>query len=126
MQIAALDLIIIVAYLLLIASVGFFSKKKVNDPNDYFVAGRSLPTFVLMATICASVVGGSALIGKGGYAYTGGVVCIAIGLPYMVGMFIFSAFSGKIAGIGVVLNGVFCVAVSLLTYKKYPSKTVTL
>ena len=67
MQIAALDLIIIVAYLLLIASVGFFSKKKVNDPNDYFVAGRSLPTFVLMATICASVVGGSALL----HAYRG-------------------------------------------------------
>ena len=100
MQVSGWDLIIIFAYLLCIAAVGFFSKKKVSNPDDYFVAGRSLPTFVLMATICASVVGGSALIGKGGYAYTGGVVCIAIGLPYMVGMFIFSAFSGKISGIG--------------------------
>ena len=100
MQISGWDLVIIFVYLAFIAAVGFFFKKKVNDPNDYFVAGRSLPTFVLMATICASVVGGSALIGKGGYAYTGGVVCIAIGLPYMVGMFVFSAFSGRISSIG--------------------------
>lgn len=100
MQVSGLDLFIIIAYMLLIAAIGFFSKKKVNNPHDYFVAGRTLPSFVLIATICASVVGGSALIGKGGYAYTGGVVCIAIGLPYMAGMFIFSAFSGKISVIG--------------------------
>lgn len=100
MQVAGLDLIIIIAYMALIAAVGIVSQKKVKNSGDYYVAGRSLPTFVLIATICASVIGGSALIGKGGYAYTGGVVCIAIGLPYMVGMFIFSAFSGKISGVG--------------------------
>ncbi len=100
MQVSGFDLIIIFSYLIFIAAVGFFSKKKVNDTHDYFVAGRSLPTFMLIATICASVIGGSALIGKGGYAYTGGVVCIAIGLPYMAGMFIFSAFSGRISGLG--------------------------
>ena len=38
--------------------------------------------------------GGSALIGRGGYAYNGGMVAIAIALPYMVGMFIFSFFIG--------------------------------
>jgi len=100
MQIAVTDLIIILVYMFMIAVVGIMSQKKVKNTKDYYVAGRSLPTFVLIATICASVIGGSALIGKGGYAYTGGVVCIAIGLPYMVGMFIFSAFSGKISGIG--------------------------
>jgi len=100
MQVSGWDLILIIVYLLAIAAVGIFSRRKVGSPDDYFVAGRSLPSFVLVATICASVVGGSALIGKGGYAYTGGVVCIAIGLPYMVGMFIFSAFSGKISRIG--------------------------
>ena len=53
-----------------------------------------------MATVCASIIGGSALIGRGGYAYTGGMVSIAIALPYMVGMFIFSCFTGRIADIG--------------------------
>ncbi len=100
MQVSGWDLAIIIVYMGIIAAVGILSQKKVKDTKDYYVAGRSLPAFVLLATICASVIGGSALIGKGGYAYTGGVVCIAIGLPYMVGMFIFSAFSGKISHIG--------------------------
>ena len=100
MQVSGLDLVIIIAYMVFIAAIGILSQKKVKNTNDFYIAGRSLPTFVLVATICASVVGGSALIGKGGYAYKGGVVCIAIGLPYMIGMFIFSAFSGKISSVG--------------------------
>lgn len=100
MQVSIVDIIIILVYLAFIAVVGLVSQKKVKNTKDYYVAGRSLPTFMLIATICASVVGGSALMGKGGYAYSGGVVCIAIGLPYMIGMFIFSAFSGKISAVG--------------------------
>ena len=100
MQITGWDLAIILAYMVMIAAVGILSQRKVKNTKDYYVAGRSLPTFALMATICASVIGGSALIGKGGYAYNGGVICIAIGLPYMIGMFIFSAFSGKISHVG--------------------------
>jgi len=100
MQVSIIDIVIILAYMALIAVVGIISQRKVKNTKDYYVAGRSLPTFMLICTICASVVGGSALIGKGGYAYSGGVVCIAIGLPYMIGMFIFSAFSGKISVVG--------------------------
>lgn len=100
MQVSICDITIILAYLVIIAIIGILSQKRVKTTKDYYVAGRSLPTFVLISTICASVIGGSALIGKGGYAYTGGVVCIAIGLPYMIGMFIFSAFSGKISHVG--------------------------
>lgn len=100
MQITGWDLSIILAYMVMIAAVGILSQRKVKNTKDYYVAGRSLPTFALVATICASVIGGSALIGKGGYAYNGGVICIAIGLPYMIGMFIFSAFSGKISHVG--------------------------
>lgn len=100
MQISGWDLAIILAYMVMIAAVGILSQRKVKNTKDYYVAGRSLPTFALVATICASVIGGSALIGKGGYAYNGGVICIAIGLPYMIGMFIFSAFSGKISHVG--------------------------
>jgi len=100
MQITGWDLAIILAYMVMIAAVGILSQRKVKNTKDYYVAGRSLPTFALVATICASVIGGSALIGKGGYAYNGGVICIAIGLPYMIGMFIFSAFSGKISHVG--------------------------
>ncbi|MBR3866307.1 MAG: sodium:solute symporter family protein, partial [Butyricicoccus sp.] len=40
----------------------------------------------------------------GGYAYNGGMVAIAIALPYMIGMFIFSFFTGHISDIGIKYN----------------------
>lgn len=92
--------IIIFAYLIGMLFIGFYFTKNVKTSGDFFVAGRSLGPVVLMATVCASIIGGSALIGCGGYAYNGGTVAIAIALPYMVGMFIFSFFTGHIADIG--------------------------
>lgn len=95
-----LDILIIFAYLLGMLFIGFYFTKSVKTAGDFFVAGRSLGPVVLMATVCASIIGGSALIGRGGYAYNGGMVAIAIALPYMVGMFIFSCFTGRIADLG--------------------------
>lgn len=99
-RVTILDFVVIGIYLVFLAWIGIKGTKKVGNVSDYFVANRSLGSFFLLATVCASVIGGSALLGKGGYAYTGGMVCVAIGLPYMIGMFIFSAFSGKITQMG--------------------------
>ena len=99
-HVTTLDIIIIFAYLLGMLWIGFYFTKRIKTSGDFFVAGRSLGPVVLMATVCASIVGGSALIGRGGYAYTGGMLAVAIALPYMVGMFIFSFFTGHIADIG--------------------------
>jgi len=99
-HVTMLDILIIFAYLLGMLFIGFYFTKRVKTSGDFFVAGRSLGPVVLMATVCASIIGGSALIGRGGYAYSGGMVAIAIALPYMVGMFIFSFFTGRIADVG--------------------------
>ena len=99
-HVTTLDIIIIFAYLLGMLWIGFYFTKRIKTSGDFFVAGRSLGPVVLMATVCASIVGSSALIGRGGYAYTGGMLAVAIALPYMVGMFIFSFFTGHIADIG--------------------------
>ena len=99
-HVTLLDIIIIFAYLIGMLFIGFYFTKQVKTSGDFFVAGRSLGPVVLMATVCASIIGGSALIGRGGYAYTGGMLAIAIALPYMVGMFIFSFFTGRIADVG--------------------------
>ena len=103
-HVTLLDIIIIFAYLLGMLWVGFYFTKDVKTSGDFFVAGRTLGPVVLMATVCASIIGGSALIGRGGYAYNGGMVAIAIALPYMVGMFIFSFFTGRISDIGLKYN----------------------
>lgn len=99
-QVTLIDILIIFAYLLFMLFIGFYFQKRIKNPDDFFLAGRSLGPLAIMATVCASIIGGSAMIGKGGYAYTSGMVSVAIGLPYMIGMFIFSGFSGRIADIG--------------------------
>ena len=99
-HVTLLDIVIIFAYLLGMLGIGIIFTKKVKTSGDFFVAGRTLGPVVLMATVCASIIGGSALIGRGGYAYNGGMVAIAIALPYMIGMFIFSFFTGHISDIG--------------------------
>lgn len=99
-HVTALDIVIIFAYLLAMLGIGFYFMRRVKTSKDYYVAGRTLGPFVLMATVCASIIGGGALIGKGGYAYTGGMLSVAIAAPYMVGMFFFSSFSGRISDVG--------------------------
>lgn len=99
-HITLLDIIIVFAYLLFTLFIGFYFTKKIKNSSDFFIASRSLGPVVLMATVCASIIGGSALIGRGNYAYSSGVVSIAIALPYMVGMFVFSGFTGRISKIG--------------------------
>ena len=99
-HVTLLDIIIIFAYLIAMLFIGFYFMRKVKSSNDFYVAGRTLGPFVILCTVCASIIGGSALIGRGGYAYSGGMLAIAIALPYMVGMFIFSGFCGRISKIG--------------------------
>ena len=80
-HVTTLDIMIIFMYLLGMLGIGIYFTRRIKTSGDFFVAGRSLGPVVLMATVCASIVGGSALIGRGGYAYTGGMQAIAIELP---------------------------------------------
>lgn len=99
-HITTLDLAVIFVYLAAMLGIGLWFIRRIKGTSDFYVAGRSLGTVVLMATVCATIIGGSALIGRGGYAYKGGVVSIAIALPYMIGMFAFTGFTGRISDIG--------------------------
>ncbi|MGO5021670.1 sodium:solute symporter family protein [Lawsonibacter sp. LCP25S3_G6] len=98
------DLIIIGAYLLSMVLVGVYSVKRIKNAGDYYVAGRSFGPFVLMATVCATIIGGSGLMGRAGVAYSDGFKAILTAVPYLLGMFIFSGLAGKISDIGMTYN----------------------
>lgn len=53
-----------------------------------------------MATVCATIIGGSGLMGRAGVAYSSGFKAIMTALPYLLGMFIFSGFAGRISAVG--------------------------
>ena len=56
-----LDLGIITAYLVIMVLVGVYSVRRIQNTKDYYVAGRSFGPMVLMATVCATIIGGSGL-----------------------------------------------------------------
>lgn len=99
-QISTLDMVIVAAYLIAMVLIGVFLALRVRNTDDFYVAGRSLGPFVLMATVCATTLGGSAMLGRAGIAYTEGFKCVMTAIPYMIGMFAFSAYAGRIQQVG--------------------------
>lgn len=99
-----IDLLIVGAYLLTMVGVGVYSIKRIKGAGDYFVAGHSFGPLVLMATVCATIIGGSGLMGRAGVAYSSGFKAIMTAVPYLLGMFIFSGISGRISQIGIQYN----------------------
>jgi SSS family solute:Na+ symporter len=103
-SLAVIDFVIIAMYMIGMVIIGYIFTGKINDSSDFYLAGRSLNFFVIAATVCASIIGGSALIGRGGVMYDQGIVGMMLAVPYLVGMYVFSFISGRIQKIGVKYN----------------------
>ena len=58
-EITALDLGVIGLYLVGMLLVGVWFVKRIKNTDDFYVAGRTLGPVVLMATVCATIIGGS-------------------------------------------------------------------
>ena len=76
LELTLLDLLIIGAYLIGMLLVGVYFVKRIKNPGDYYVAGRTLGPVVLTATVCATIIGGSAMMGRAGLAFTDGFKCV--------------------------------------------------
>ena len=76
-EIHTIDLLIIAAYLIAMVLIGLVVVRKVRNMDDYYLGGRSFGPLVLMATVCATIIGGSGLIHRLGLS------CIIIHLQLM-------------------------------------------
>lgn len=68
-----LDFTLIVAYLGGMIAFGFYYSRHVNDAHDYFLAGRSLPWWVIGMSIIGSNIGSNDYVGAAGGAYKIGI-----------------------------------------------------
>ena len=80
-QLHAIDLAIIGAYLIAMIVIGLVVVKKIKNTDDYYLGGRSFGPLVLMATVCATIIGGSGLMGRAGVAYSSGFKAIMTAVP---------------------------------------------
>ena len=71
-SITFIDFGIIGLYLVFMMVIGIWFIKKVKGQDDFYVAGRTLGPVVIMATVCATIIGGSAMMGRAAKAYNEG------------------------------------------------------
>ena len=75
----------VMGYLVLVTAAGIFYARKVKTDEDYSVAGRSLPTVVLVGTLMATWMGaGTVLGGPAATAYQVGIfgaIAFSLGSP---------------------------------------------
>ena len=88
----------VVAYLVIITILGVYYGKKVKNQEDYAVAGRSLPIYVLVGTLIATWMGSGTVMGGAnsmGYKLGFGVA-IAFSLASPIGQLVLTYISKKI------------------------------
>ena len=103
-NLSILDMAVFGLYIVVMVFIGVLSRKRVNTTEDYYLAGRSLGLIMIATTVCASIIGGSSLLGRTGITYETGMAGVALALPYLTGMYIFSLFTARIHQIGTTYN----------------------
>ncbi|MCT4597221.1 MAG: hypothetical protein N4A50_05010 [Vallitalea sp.] len=68
-----IPLIIITLFIIGIIVIGKIASKKVNNSDDYLVAGRGAPLMLIVGTLFATFWGGGTIIGATGAAYNNGI-----------------------------------------------------
>lgn len=79
----ALNIAIVVAYLVAMLAFGWWGKSRTRNASDYLVAGRRLGPFLYTGTMAAVVLGGASTVGGVGLGYQYGIsgmwLVVAIG-----------------------------------------------
>jgi SSS family solute:Na+ symporter len=68
-----IDLAIIIAYLVIITTVGLLISRRVHSARDFFLAGRSLAWWVIGLSIIGTNIGANDYVGASGGAYQFGI-----------------------------------------------------
>ncbi len=95
-------IVALIIYTLVVAFIGFRNRKSKNS-EDYFLASRSLPAWLLAITFIASWWGGGSAIDLVDHAYTDGLSSFWIyGVPVLIATFLMYIFAGGIRSIGTI------------------------
>ena len=87
-MVSVIDVIVCIAYFVVVIGVGIFASKKAKSKEDFLVAGRSLPLPMFTAAMSAVVIGGGLTIGGTTLAYDSGIAGIWVGGMYAVSIFL--------------------------------------
>jgi SSS family transporter len=84
-SITALDVLVIIAYLVGTTLLGIWVGRRQRDAKDYFVAGRTIPWWAVMFSVVASETSALTFISIPGLAYVGNLGFLQVAVGYLLG-----------------------------------------
>lgn len=100
-----LDYIILIAYFGILVGIGWYTSKKQDSIEQYFVGGRQTGTFSLMTLWMSSWIGGASILGSAEQSFEIGVSSLWYPLAIAVGCVLFAlTFTGRIKDAGDAFN----------------------
>jgi SSS family solute:Na+ symporter len=83
---------IIIVYLVLMVVIGILNRRLARSTDGFFVADRSRPMWLIIGSLVATIIGGSATVGMAGLGFTRGVSGIWWLLVGSIGLLIMGLF----------------------------------
>jgi SSS family solute:Na+ symporter len=89
-------LIIVATYLILLLGVGVWKAYRVKTHEDFALAGRSLPPWILVGTMLATWIGTGSILGNAGKAYEIGFSALILPLGGVLGIALLTRVAGSV------------------------------
>ena len=83
-------LIAIFVYLFALTAIGIYKSRQVKTQEDFTVAGRTLPPWIMVCTMLAVWIGTGSIVGNAGKTYEVGMAALFLPLGTFVGMILLS------------------------------------
>jgi len=91
-HLSSIDVFIISFFLLLTIFIGLRAAKNVHSTNDFAIGGKSYGTFIILATLSASYIGGGYTFGVSEKVFSYGIIYIVALLGFSLQQFIVAIF----------------------------------
>ena len=95
-DLASVDLIVIVLYFLIILAIGIWSGRGERNAEDYFLAGRALPWYLIGFSFFASNMSGASFVGLMGAAYQHGITVFNYEWTAALVLIVFAVFMAPV------------------------------
>jgi len=95
-----LDLVVVLLYLIVMLVIGFTSRTKITEQDDYVLAGGRMGYSVTIGTLIATMIGTSATMGTAAMGYDFGMILMWQAVAILIGYVIVGIIAKKIRKTG--------------------------
>ena len=92
----SLLVVVVVLYPLILLSISVYRARSVTSHDDFMVAGRSVPVYMLVGTLVCTWIGSGSLFGASGLAYTVGISELWFSSGAWIGLIVAYFLAGRV------------------------------